>query len=436
MQKDHPTDGDIGLLLRSDAKSGGTQRAQVVRHLLANCSHGSPSVKNLSKAKDYDYSRTFAKAERSLAAFLAQGAPPQAAPEALLSELESFSPDERLQRITIGSRYAHPLLVAQLIELSHTQRYKSTEEMLHLAHLAHLAAEACSVEVTGSEEQLFDLKARGWMQLANALRVCNRFDEADQAFGEAARCHEEGTGDPLLHARLFEQIASLRTYQGCYRQAIQLAEEAGQVYRELEENHSLASTMIQSAVASLYANEPEEAIALLNKAIPLIDQEKNPHLLLAACHNMVVSYVALDRPEQALSLYYEARDLYKDFEDDLILLRAGWQEGQILRDLGHLEAAETALLQARKGFVERNLAHEVALVSLDLAWVYVKLGRIEQLKQTVTEALPIFQALRVGREAIAALLQLQHAEGQEQKALELIRLLNSRLSPLHRNTSK
>jgi hypothetical protein len=66
----------------------------------------------------------------------------------------------------------------------------------------------------------------------------------------------------------------------------------------------------------------------------------------------------------------------------------------------------------------------------------VKLGWIDKLKETVTEMVPIFRALGVGREVLAALLQLQHAEGQEQKALELIRLLNTRLSPLHRTTNK
>ncbi|MFL6292804.1 MAG: hypothetical protein ACJ759_18075, partial [Thermoanaerobaculia bacterium] len=62
-----------------------------------------------------------------------------------------------------------------------------------------------------------------------------------------------------------------------------------------------------------------------------------------------------------------------------------------------------------------------------LAWVYVKLGSLDMLKQTVAEAVPIFVALRANREALAALLQLQHEKGEQM--FELLRALSNWLSP-------
>jgi len=369
-----------------------------------------------------------------LSDFFAPARAPESTPETLLAELMALPKEEQI-RLIASDRYANPSLIELLTERSHAKRYKSTDDMLHLANLAVLAAAACTREAAGSDGRLSDLRGRAWGNFGNSLRICGRLPESEEAFATARRHLDAGTSDPPLRARLLEQQASLRMIQNRYPKAIEAAEEAADIYRELGQMHNFASSLVQKAIACQYAGEAEDAVAVLNRAIPLIDPEKNPHLLLAACHNLVLSYLALERPEQALSLYFETRDLYKEFEDDLILLRVGWQEGQLLRDLGHLRAAEATLLQARKGFMERNLAHEVAMVSLDLAWVYVKLGFVDKLKDTVTEAVPIFTALRVGREALAALLQLQHAAGQEQQALELIRVLNSRLAPLANRTT-
>jgi tetratricopeptide (TPR) repeat protein len=435
---EHLTDAELDYLLQGTfPRKDSLRQSQVVRHLLKECAVCKDrSRERHSLQKSYNYDSAFTGAEQALGAFFAQGAAPEAGPEVLLAELQSLPQEEQSQRIVSSSRYANPSLIDFLIEQSHGKRYKDTDEMLHLAHLAVIAADSCSVEGAGSEPRLSDLRGRAWGCYGNSLRICSRLPEAEAAIATAQRHLDAGTGDPPVQARLFEQKISLRMFQGRYPEAIEAAEEAARIYEAIGQTHNFASSLVQKAIVCQYAGEPEDAITVLNQAIPLIDPEKNPHLLLAACHNLVHSYISLDRPEQALSLYFETRSLYKDFEDDLILLRMGWQEGQLLRDLGHLEAAETALLQARKGFLEQNQSHEVALVSLDLAWVYVKLGRVEDLKKTVTEAIPIFQALRVGREAIAALLQLQHAEGQEQKALELIRLLNTRLAPLSHRTTK
>jgi hypothetical protein len=67
--------------------------------------------------------------------------------------------------------------------------------------------------------------------------------------------------------------------------------------------------------------------------------------------------------------------------------------------------------------------------------VYVLAGKFEELRRTIAEAIPIFRALHVDREAIAALLQLQQAAGKEQQALELISWLTARLAPLSQHDS-
>jgi hypothetical protein len=74
--------------------------------------------------------------------------------------------------------------------------------------------------------------------------------------------------------------------------------------------------------------------------------------------------------------------------------------------------------------------YEVAVVCLDLAALYVKLKAIDDLKQTVAATVPIFRALRVDREALATLLQLQQVADKEQQAMELIRFLSARIEPL------
>jgi tetratricopeptide (TPR) repeat protein len=451
MLLDHPSVEDFEGFLRNPARPGQTARnTRVLRHLLAGCTPCFDELQAMGwpperlerllhlpageaaprQADGWDYGRAFAKAEEAVSQFLTVPPPPAEPAERLLAELALLPAVERISRLEKDGRFATPQFVQGLIDRSHSTRYSDPEEMLHWALLARTAAERCSEQASGGAARLADLRAGAWAQFANALRVTGRLREAEMAM-EAAQLHLSlGTGDPALRARLLGQMASLHTFKRRFDEAIAVLDEAAEIYRQLGETHALARTLVQEATASLYAGEPENGVRLLNQAIPLIDDEGDPHLLLAACHNLVSCYVDLDQPEKALSIYNEARELYKEFSDPLILLRAGWQEGQLLRDLGHLRAAEAALLRARAGFVERSLSYEAAVVSLDLAAIHVRLHQVEAVKQTVAATVPIFRALGVDREAIASLLQLQQVADQEQRALDLIRFLNARLEPL------
>jgi tetratricopeptide (TPR) repeat protein len=451
--KSHPTAEDFQSFVRADLRAAQRERnTSVIRHLLAGCLacreklaeigwdrerldrliylYGAGSVTAESAtpaaAAAYSYERAFAAADRALAEFLTSDRPMAQSPADLLLELFALPEAEQVARVTSDS-FARPQFIKFLIEQSHNARYEDPEKMLYLADLARRAAEACTAESTGNNARLADLRTKAWGHYGNSLRVCGLLEPAQDALRTAQVCCEGGTGDPPLRARLLEQRASLATYQRRFEEAVDLAENAGAIYREIGDAHRLASSMVHKAIATLYGGDPASAVGILNRAIPLIDQEDDPHLLLAACHNLVRCYIDLDQPEQALTLYFKSRDLYKEFTDVLILLRAAWQEGQLLRELGHLKAAETALLRARKGFLERGLSYEVAVVSLDLSTVYVKLGTAEKVRQIVTETMPIFRSLRVGREVLALLIQLQQVADQEHQALALIRLLADHL---------
>jgi tetratricopeptide (TPR) repeat protein len=446
MFKKHPTVKNFEEFLHSFSGLDNTKRnARIIRHLLANCTYcrqrlngmgwGEKRLERLLRvssherlvgAKGYNYEEAFARAEYVLSVFLTPERSTERSSEELLTALEELSVNEQERRAR-EEAYSSPQLIKLLIARSHAARYEDPEGMLHLALLARLAAEGCRAEIAGTEQRLADLRARAWGHYGNSLRVCGRLPEAEKALVIANRLREVGTGDPRLRARLLEQNASLNTSQRHFGVAIRLADEAGQIYRNLGETHLLASSMVHKAIASLYAGDADGAASILNRSIPLIDHEADPHLLLGACHNLVICYIDLARPELALSLYYDAHELYKEFSDAIILLRTCWQEGRLLCDLGHLQAAEAALLQCRKGLLARDMTYDVALVSLDLTEVYVKLRRVQEVQQLVEETVPIFVALRVGREALALLLQLQQVADQERQALTLIRSLASRL---------
>jgi tetratricopeptide (TPR) repeat protein len=435
---DHPATEDFERFLQcSPRPSNPRNNVWVVRHLLKDCTICTRTLHELKQSRTvlsrlleiplpseglqpvrtYNYEWAFARMERARASFLAPG-PSHGLPERL-AELASLTEGEQIRRVSLGGRFADPELIQRLIDRSHAARYRSPKNMLHLAGLAHLAAEACLAEVAGGEKLLADLKAKAWKAWGNAQRVCGNLPEAEHALATAFQQYEQGTKSPPILAHLLTQMTSLRIFQRRFEEAIRFAEESGRIYRESESRHELAGTIVQKAIAILYSGEAEAAADLFQLAIPLIDRDEDPYIFLAAHHNLARCYIDLDQPEEALALFVEAKPLYQECKDPLILLRATWQEGQLLREIGHLRSAKAALLHARQGFTEQGLAYETALVSLDLADVYDKLGMPGELRQTIAEAMPIFRSMRLDREVLASLLRLQHTAGLDSPGQDL-----------------
>jgi tetratricopeptide (TPR) repeat protein len=305
-----------------------------------------------------------------------------------------------------------PRLVKWLVASSHAFRYDDLDKMLDLANMARLAADACTPSAASSQQKLADLRVRAWGQFGNALRVRGLLQEAEDAINTAHRYQAAGTGDPEIRGRLLQQTVSLHIHATRFQDAAQTADEASKTFVRLGQFHQYASTLVQKAISCMWSGDPKESFRLLKKALPLIDPDDEPELLLAARQNLLLCYMELEMAREADLLLRETEELFTDFRNPLILLRLEWNEGKLLRDLGDLQAAEQKLSRARDGFLYWQLPYELAEISLDLSEVYLRQGALQKVAQIAREMIPLCRALQLGREVLAFLLHAREASSQ------------------------
>jgi hypothetical protein len=83
--------------------------------------------------------------------------------------------------------------------------------------------------------------------------------------------------------------------------------------------------------------------------------------------------------------------------------------------------------EIQQEFLSKGMGYDTALVSLDLAILYIQEQRTIELKRLAVEILPIFEARDVHREALATLVVFQRACEQERLTMQLATQLVAKL---------
>src|SRR6185436_16362055 len=156
-------------------------------------------------------------------------------------------------------------------------------------------------------------------------------------------------------------------------------------------------------------NKWEEAIASLEEAAPYVDEKRDPRLLLCIRHNLSWLLVDTGRQDEADKLLPEVRELCRAFGSEFDRFRLIWLSAKIAAAQGDLDRAADLYQQVRARFAEREVCFDTALVSLELAAVYAKQGRTQEVKTIARHLVPVFQAQDVHREALAALTLFRQA---------------------------
>jgi hypothetical protein len=345
------------------------------------------------------YAPTLERAIAAAAALEAEDRAERDAAAALLAALEALPPEARRRAVEDDPRH-HTWALAELLrERSFAEVVENPERSLELARLAVAVAGRIHAEAE-SEALAADLRALAAAQLGNAERVAGDLRAAEAALGAAREQLDRGTGDPLPQARVTSFLASLRSDQSRFDEAVELARRAASLYRRAGDDHGVGRTMIQLATLHAYRDELDLACRRLDEALVRLDPGAEPRLLLVARHNRASYLERAGRLDEAAAEVAAARSLARAALDRL---RLDWLAGRLALARGEEAAGEQALLAAREAFLARGLGYETAQVSLELAALYAAQGRAADQRRLAEEMVPLFAARGVHPEARAAL---------------------------------
>jgi hypothetical protein len=372
--------------------------------------------------------RTFDRLERRLSAIEIERA---AAPD-LLADLLAQPRAERFS-ILRGQPELHTLAACELlVEQSFEAGVTDPARALELAELAVEISDCLSPDHYGHSVAQ-DLKARSWAYLGNARRLGADLAGAEQALAYAEHLADDGSADPLEEARILDLRAALLADQGWLEEAAELLDLSIEIYGEVKDPHRCGRAMVWKGIVRGNAGAPARAIPLIEEGRRLLEPRREAYLARIAAYHLAWFLNDCGRSGEAAAELAALRLALVAAPEAWTGFRLTWLEGRIAAGRGCFAEAEVALREARRRFLERDLGYDASMVTLDLATLYLRQDRGEEVQRLAGEMFPLFVARDVHRQAIVALVAFKQAAEMERITLGLVEEIGAYLLRARRN---
>lgn len=275
--------------------------------------------------------------------------------------------------------------------------------------------DAIGGRLAGPEAQ--DLRARGWIHIANFRRIRGDYAAAERYLDRAEEYLEKGSHKPeerswLLTVRA-RHLADLRRLD----EALALMDQVTAIQRWIDDPVELARHLISKSNIQCERDLMEEGLASLAEAKALLTDQPASWLHLAV--EQIETNILID-----LGRYEEADPLLAQLEalehDTLNRARLLWLRGRLEYCLHRHDSAVAILKQAREVYFEAGVPVDAAYVMLDLAVAYLSAGRTDETRRLADEMLPLLQHLDVSRETFAALLLFHKAAQRDTLSADFV----------------
>jgi tetratricopeptide (TPR) repeat protein/transcriptional regulator with XRE-family HTH domain len=286
-----------------------------------------------------------------------------------------------------------------------------------LAELALRVAE----RVAGAAAWRSLLSGYAWAFLGNARRVASDLPGAEEAFRLAWTLWKEGAAADvglLDGSRLYDLEASLLRDRRKMAAALERLDQALALHPAGEGRGRI---LLIKGFTLEQMGSYQAAVEAFEEAAPWIDRDREPRDFCVLRFNLNVCRCHASRFAEAEAALNELRALTAPAEQDRLKLR--WLEGRIDAGLGRPARALEALSAVRAAFARLENRYSEALVSLELAALYLEQGRTAEVKSLAVQMERIFLDQGVHEEARKALELFRQAVELETVTLALVRSL-------------
>lgn len=338
------------------------------------------------------------------------------ASRAFLEELLQHPTEEHLERIEQAPKEVKgPALAKGLVEAARDALPGRPKDSLALAQLARTVLQHADLSPLVAE-----LYARAVAYVGNALRILGSLPEAAEVMAHARFIlRQEGGGDRLLRSEVDNLEGLVRLHQHDFDEACALLERAVLGFRMSGAHRRMTRSKIDLAIVYLYRENLDLCVQSLNEVLVELESLDEPQLLGFARHNLAVALALTGRFEESAEVLEANRSAFAP-GDSCGQARISWLEGILARGYGDLEAAESHFAAARYCFAQLEMPFDVALVSLELALVYLDQRRFGDLRSLAGGLTEVFRGQERYRECFAALHLFHTAVELEKVTADLV----------------
>ena len=351
--------------------------------------------------------------------------------EEVWQDLQGLDWEEQLELVRNPGRFKTPDLFYFLRDRSTAEGLSDRKWGLRVARLAleHALVYAGIDRSDGSNP----LWAEAWAYLGNAHRLALELPEAERAFEAAYRyLPADQTENHYVHGQVRFLEACLRWYQEELTTAAQLADQAVEHFKHVDNPKYMARSLMTSGIIRLVADQPREALGKLIETEKILKEDGDSYLEWATVFNMATCYLEAGDLESARNRLAQAKGLGSQQRNRYSLALIYQLEGLIALEFKKWREALKLLMKARSEFAALELTGHAAAVALDLAYLHSLRRNYQESALFVAEVIPLFESIRYYHEAFLALELLRGAIAEKELKVEVLRKSRDILKGLRR----